>query len=361
MKKQLLHLNTRQLEIPHFIGVDLLGELGTFLNSMFPKHAVYVISDSNVFRLYSEITTKILSSHKCFREILFFPAGEESKSREQKALLEDILLERKAGRDTVLVAMGGGVTGDLVGYLAATLHRGVPLIHVPTSLLAMVDSSIGGKVGINHPAGKNLIGAFYQPQAVFTDISFLNTLPDEEFKNGMAEVIKYAVILDDELWDWLEQEAEVVLRKDLLVLERIIDRCVHLKIQVVEEDEKESNYRSILNFGHTLGHAIEKLSRFQIKHGFAVAKGMELAAKISQKYLGYPEERVERLLHLIKKYDLDRVDLKNYPTDALWDAMISDKKAREQQPRFTLMEQPGKPRLFYPLSKKELENVLQSE
>lgn len=199
MQTHILDLPSATRQIPCHVGENLWQPLREHLKTQFPKHAVYVIADSQVAEIYAPEAEQQLAAHPGFRGLLQFPAGEQSKCRAQKDALEDALLAQKAGRDTVLVAFGGGVTGDLVGYVAATLHRGVPLVHLPTTLLAMVDSSIGGKTGINHPAGKNLIGAFYQPDSIFCDVRFLKTLSTVEFLSGMAEVIKYAVIMDDEL------------------------------------------------------------------------------------------------------------------------------------------------------------------
>ncbi len=356
-----MRIKTQSHEIPFYVGQNLWETLSSYLQNNFPAHSIFVICDSNIANRYTATAEQYLKAHPFFREILVFPAGEQYKSRDQKDRLEDLLLLAKAGRDSVIIAMGGGVTGDLAGYVAATLLRGVPLIHLPTSLLAQVDSSIGGKVGINHATGKNLIGAFYQPQAVFCDVDFLNSLPNEEFYNGMAEVIKYAVILDEELWHWLETESDQILQRNVDVLKKIITRCIKLKINVVEADEKETGYRSILNFGHTVGHAIEKLTVYQVKHGFAIAAGMKIAAALSEKHLNYPPGYVKRLWQLIDRFQLNRVQPNQFSIDELWQCMVSDKKARRQIPRFTLMKSPKEPELFYPIEKQELENALTSQ
>lgn len=355
-----LSLDKQIRQVPYFIGNTLWQSLATFLSENFPSHAIYGFADEMIAEIYREIFEKALQSQPRFQRLVTFPAGEASKSRRQKDELEDLLLGEQAGRDTVLIAMGGGVTGDLVGFVAASLHRSVPLIHLPTSLLAQVDSSIGGKVGINHSSGKNLLGAFYHPAAVFCDIDFIASLPEADFLSGMAEVIKYAVTLDEELYGWLENESEAILRRDPEPLRRIIQRSVALKIAVVEADEKESNYRSILNFGHTIGHAIEKLSNFQVKHGFGVAEGMRHAAVLSHRLLEYPLKAVERLEKLLTIYDLNRVQAKDYPFEAIWTAICSDKKARLREPRFTLMKAPGEPALFQPVQKQELYHVIAS-
>lgn len=353
-----IHINTPTYEIPYFVGSDLWGTLTGFLKEHHPAHRIFLISDDHVADLHGQTARHHLQAHPGFQDVLTFPAGEASKSRQQKDRLEDRLLAARAGRDSLLIAMGGGVTGDLVGYVAATLHRGIPLVHLPTSLLAQVDSSIGGKVGINHAAGKNLIGAFYQPRAIFCEVNFLRTLPAEEFLNGMAEVIKYAAILDDELWDWLDQHTEALLNRDTALVQKVIARCAALKIAVVEADEKENGYRSILNFGHTVGHAIEQLSGYRIKHGFAIAAGMRVAARLSHRRLGYPTERLKRLEDTLASYHLNRVNPLDFPLDDIWNCILTDKKARDQKPRFSLINGANKPELFYPIQKQELENVL---
>ncbi len=352
-----LQLKTQYLKIPVVIGRQLWQQIRNFLEQEYPHHSVFVIADSQVADIYGSDVNDQLNSRTGYQGILSFPAGESSKSRHWKATLEDSLLSKKAGRDTVLLALGGGVTGDLVGFVAATLHRGVPLIQLPSSLLAQVDSSIGGKVGINSPAGKNLIGAFYQPAAVFADVELLKTLPQEEFLNGMAEVIKYGAILDDELSNILESEHQKILSKENQVLEHIISRCAQLKIQVVEKDEKESQFRSILNFGHTVGHAIEKLSNFQIKHGFAIASGMRVAARLSNLLVGYPELNVKQLVRLLDLYKLNNIEIGQFSIESIWQTILSDKKSRRQIPRFTLLEECGKPKLFYSVSKEQLERA----
>jgi 3-dehydroquinate synthase len=356
-----LRIKERSRITPTIIGCVLWEEaLPAFLKAKFSHHSLFVITDSNVFKIYGERVKLVLKKHQGFKKMLVFPAGEEQKTREEKARLEDELLAEKAGRDTVLLAMGGGVTGDLCGFIAASLHRGVPVIQVPTSLLAQVDSSIGGKTGVNHPAGINLIGAFHQPAAVFIDVDFLRTLPVEEYLNGMAEVIKIGVIFDKNFFQLLETEHEKILSRDPEILQQLITTCVELKIEVVEEDVEETGYRSVLNFGHTVGHAIERLSQYTIRHGYAVAAGMKVAAQLSHQILGYSKMHVNALSELLKIYDLNRVDLKAFSPEILWETMRLDKKARNQEPRFTLLKNTAEVQLFYPVCKKDFENALRS-
>lgn len=342
--------------VPYFAGFGLWRQLDGFLSEEYAAYKKIVIADENLAKLYSRSTDALGETY----EWLTFPAGEAEKSRERKATLEDELFKRGAGRDSVIIALGGGVTGDLVGYVAASFQRGIPLIQMPSSLLAQVDSSIGGKVGINHSAGKNLLGAFYHPAAIFADISLLRSLPDEELYNGMAEVIKYAVILDDRLWQILEDESAAILERDPEVLQKVITRCAKLKIDVVEKDEREGGLRSLLNWGHTVGHAIEKLSAYHVKHGFAIAAGMMVAAVLSRDLLGYPADRVNRLKKLLDTYHLSSVDPAAYSLEEIWNAIQTDKKARSGKPRFTLMAAPGQPELFYGIERQELENGLEA-
>ena len=214
-------------------------------------------------------------------DLISFPAGETSKSRRVRDEIEDGIIRLGAGRDTALVALGGGVVGDLVGFVAATFKRGIPCVQIPTTLVGMVDSAIGGKTGINHPAGKNLIGAFHQPAAVYIDVDHLKTLPARHYTSGLAEVIKYGVIADRALFSSLESHLERILRREPDLMARVIEACCRIKARVVSADPRESNRRKILNFGHTIGHAIETLSGFRLAHGEAVAIGMVAEARLA--------------------------------------------------------------------------------
>jgi 3-dehydroquinate synthase len=353
-----LNLNSPPDQVPIYIDFNIWNSLLATIQQNFPGKPIFFFTDRQILSLYEEEIAKHLVSLPGFRHLYSFPAGESSKSRQQKDELENLLLSENAGRDCLIIAMGGGVTGDLVGHVAANLYRGVSIIHLPTSLIAQVDSSIGGKVGINHPSGKNLLGSFFQPEAVFMGISFLKTLPPAEFSNGMAEVIKYAITLDNQLWDWLERDADLIMEKDLDLLEKIVARCVALKINVVEKDELEAHYRSILNFGHTVGHAIEQLSHYKIKHGFAIAMGMRVSTLLSHQLLGYPENNCKRLDKTLERYALKPLDISTFDREALWTVMKSDKKARNASPRFTLLDANNQPALFHQVSKKELNHAL---
>lgn len=344
--------------IPYVCGADIWGEAAEFVLERFPKHNVAIITDTNVAERYQSRLETLFGVHPRFAGVFAFEAGEASKSRAVKDELEDRLFAAMLGRDTVIIAVGGGVVGDLAGYLAATFHRGVPLVHLPTTLLAQVDSCIGGKTGINHSAGKNLIGAFYQPEAVFADITTLETLSDIEFYNGMAEVIKYAVSLDQDLWTYLEANEMAIKSRSRSVLSHVIARSAQLKMDIVQQDEKESGVRAILNFGHTAGHAFEALSNYQIAHGFGVASGMRVAVRLSADLLGYPEESVKRFDTLLERYHLKNDYSHRFSRDAVWHSLTMDKKSREGAPRFVLMRSPTEYVLSHAVEREAFEHAL---
>lgn len=247
------------------------------------------------FFIVTNPTVNRLFSLDVGAEKIIVPDSENSKSLKTAEAVYDELIRRGATRDSTIIAFGGGVIGDLAGFVAATYMRGISLVHVPTTLLAQVDSSIGGKTGINHRGAKNIIGAFYQPKLVLTDPEFLAKLPEREFVSGMAEVIKYGLIKDRELFGLLESNARKILERDKKLLEDVIFRCCRIKADIVSEDEKEAGKRMILNFGHTAGHAIESASGYKLKHGEAVSLGMIAAASISPIH-GEEKERIRNLL-----------------------------------------------------------------
>jgi len=254
-----------------------------------------------------------------------------------KEQLEDRLFSLGCSRDTVIVAFGGGVTGDLSGFVAATYMRGVPFIQIPTTLLSQVDSSIGGKVGVDHPTGKNLIGAFYPPEKVYIDIDLLNTLPREELINGIAEIIKASIIKDKTLFEYLEKNIEKVINLEDKFIENAIISSLKVKAKVVELDEKESGLRKILNFGHTIGHAIELLSDFKIPHGRAVGIGMVVETLISEKIDLLNSKDKDRILKLIDKSELLVSPFKFSP-DEIIKKTILDKKSRKGVVEYSLVK-----------------------
>jgi 3-dehydroquinate synthase len=321
-----------------------LDELGAQMERLRTGRKTVVITNPTVNRLYGKRALASLAAAGFTAMPVEVPDGEQAKSLDWANAIYTALLINAFDRRSPLVALGGGVVGDLTGFAAATYMRGVPFIQVPTTLLAMVDSSVGGKTGVNHPMGKNMIGAFHQPMLVLMDIDVLRTLPREEFLAGMAEVIKYGVIRDPGLFDYLERHRDAVLAQEHGALQHIIGRSCEIKADVVARDEREGGLRAILNYGHTVGHAVELLENYTRRHGEAVAIGMAFAARFAQRSglcdASVPE-RVERLLHA---YGLPAglAALKQRPTvTQLLDAIQVDKKAEGGKVRFVLPRKIG--------------------
>lgn len=276
------------------------------------------------------------------------PAGEETKCQAELGRLYDALYELAADRNTAVVAVGGGVVGDLAGFAAASYNRGLPLLMVPTSLLAMVDSSVGGKTGVNHPKGKNLIGAFHQPAGVWIDTAFLDTLPDREFRSGLAEVVKYGVILDAPFFEYLETHAAAVLTRDAEALLHVVGRSCRLKADVVEQDEREeTGLRAALNYGHTFAHAFETVGGYGgWLHGEAVAAGMVCAAALAERHGLISPELGRRQFALLTAFGLPTASKREWPVDDLIAVMRRDKKAAGGRMRFILPTTLGAVKLF---------------
>ena len=287
-----------------------------------------VISNPTVSALYGAAAMDSLEAAG-FRAVLIeIPDGEEYKNSATLNQVYDALLAAGIDRSSFVVALGGGVVGDLAGYAAATWLRGIPFVQVPTTLLSQVDSSVGGKTGIDHPLGKNLIGAFYQPRLVLIDVATLNTLDVRQFRAGLAEVVKYGVIIDLPFFEYLESNIDAILAMDPDALVDIIRRSCELKAQVVELDEKESGLRAVLNYGHTLGHAFESLSGYcGMVHGEAVAIGMALAARVSEALGFCSQEEIARIVALIKHCGLS-ITVPAFDRQKLLDSIATDKKAK---------------------------------
>jgi 3-dehydroquinate synthase len=295
-----------------------------------------VITDSHVAKLYGQHLVARCHDAKLQAELFEFPAGESNKTRETWAALCDRMLAVHLGRDSAVVALGGGVVGDVAGFVAATYLRGIPCIQVPTTLLAMIDSSIGGKTGVDVPAGKNLLGAFHQPRLVVADPDVLGSLPAPQLAAGMAEAVKHGVIADRRYFDALEQEHRAVSAREPEALARVVRRSVEIKAEVVGADEREAGRRAILNFGHTVAHAIEATSKFATLHGEAVAIGMAYEARIAE-LLGIAEPgTADRLHRLLERYALPLALPPSATVDDLIAAMRLDKKARDGVVRFAL-------------------------
>ncbi|MCI0569014.1 MAG: 3-dehydroquinate synthase [Acidobacteria bacterium] len=267
---------------PVFVGSGILRHLPRILRRFAPAHRYFLITDSTVARLHGRAVHSALRKSGLRADFLMVAAGERSKTRESKARLEDRMLALGGGRDSAVIAIGGGMVGDLAGFTAATYLRGIPFVAVPTTLLAMVDAALGGKTAVDHPRGKNLIGAFHHPKAVLADVQALRTLSEREYRSGLAEVVKTAVVGDAALFRRLERSTATILSRHPEALAEVITACCRLKARVVAADEREAGLRVILNFGHTLGHALEHLSRYRLAHGEAVAIGMVLEARAAE-------------------------------------------------------------------------------
>ncbi|MEX0611121.1 MAG: 3-dehydroquinate synthase [Pirellulales bacterium] len=299
-------------------------------------HAV-IITDTNVDELYSEAVAEPLQEAGAQVDILSVEPGEQSKSPEVAEELWEQLLDQGADRQTVVVALGGGVVGDLAGFVAATFGRGLRFVQIPTTLLAQVDSSVGGKVGINLPGGKNMVGAFWQPRGVLIDVDVLGTLPEREYRAGLAEVVKYGVIQDAEFFAYLEANVDPINARDAGVLSHIVQRCCRLKADVVEQDEREeTGLRSILNYGHTFCHAFEAATDYQqLLHGEGVAIGFMCAARLAQRLGRVDAAFTERQRRLLEAFTLP-LEVPDVEHDELIELMYRDKKVERGRMRFVL-------------------------
>lgn len=327
---------------PIIIKNGVLREIGSQLAATPVGRRYFVISDDRVASLHGDPLMAGLQAASQQAELLTFPHGEENKHLGTVAALSSQLAARGADRKDALIALGGGVTGDIVGFLAAIYMRGIPFVQVPTTLLSQVDSSVGGKTGVDIPEGKNLIGAFYQPKAVFIDSGVLQTLPYAELLNGLAEVIKYGVIYDADFFHRLERQREDILACDLTVLEEIIARCCEIKAAVVAADEKESDLRRILNFGHTIGHAVEGASGYIIAHGMAVAIGMAAVANLAVRKGLLGKDDADRLVKLMEDYGMPTVIPAELDRGKIRQYLKTDKKAVGGRPFFVLPTAIGK-------------------
>jgi len=325
---------------PINIGGGLLSQ-ATLLKNYLPRNRAAIITNTTVAPLYLEALNKMLNTIGAESVSIILPDGEEYKHSETLNTIYDALLTQRCERSTPLIALGGGVIGDMAGFAAATYLRGVPFIQIPTTLLAQVDSSVGGKTGINHALGKNMIGAFYQPQLVLADTDTLNTLPDNEFSAGLAEVIKYGLIRDLPFLEWLEQNMERLLARDTAALQYAIARSCENKAEVVAADERESGERALLNLGHTFGHAIESgMGYGNWLHGEGVAAGTIMAVDLSQRLGWISGDDVMRVRKLFERARLPVV-APDLGVEKYLDLMGLDKKVEGGKIRFVLLRELG--------------------
>ena len=324
------------------IGSGNLKDIGESLGRFDFSKTVAVVSNPTVFNLYGHALTRSLheAGFSCLEIIL--PDGEEFKNLSSIEIIYERLLQARFGRQSVLIALGGGVIGDITGFAASTYMRGIDFIQVPTTLLAQVDSSVGGKTGVNHPLGKNMIGTFWQPRLVWIDISTLHSLSRKDFLAGIAEIIKYGIIWDSALFDFLEQKRESVLSLNPDDLVHIIRRSCEIKADVVSRDEREAGLRAILNYGHTVGHALETATGYSsFLHGEAIAIGMHGAAVLAQELGLIGQDEVARIRRLIKNYGLPYAIPRGTDLSKLFESMKLDKKAVSGNLKFVLPEKIG--------------------
>lgn len=340
------HTHHERIDVPHgqgqypvYIGHGLITQPSVWTAHL--SNQVLVITEDHVALHYQAAIEQALSG-LCSFEVMSVPAGEESKSVAQWSAILDRLVSMNAQRDVTVIALGGGVVGDLAGFAAASYMRGVGIIQIPTTLLAQVDAAIGGKTAINHPMGKNLIGAFHAPEAVIIDPATLATLPDRDYRAGLAEVIKYGAIGDLAFFEWLEAHADALNQRDETALKTTVHTSVEAKKSVVVRDEKESGERALLNFGHTFAHALEALTDYStLRHGEAVAIGMVLAARLSERLGQVPSGTTERIKALIERVGLPSERPASHSPAQIIERMRLDKKNKDNTIRLVLLKALG--------------------
>lgn len=343
------------------ISAGSLARLGEFARERCRGRSALVVTDAHA-QMHALAANDSLRAAGFHTALVVRPAGETHKTLEGAATLYDALVDLPADRRSVVVAVGGGVIGDLAGFAAATYARGISLLMVPTTLLAMVDSSVGGKVGVNHPRAKNMIGAFHQPVGVFIDIKVLETLPDREFRSGLAEVVKYGVILDAAFFEFLEHARDRILRRDPEAIQAIVRRSCELKAQVVEKDEREeTDIRAKLNYGHTFAHAFETAGGYSHwLHGEAVAAGMVCASRLAERRDLIGSDLTRRQVELLSAFSLPLAPEKSWGQNELIATMRKDKKAMHGRMRFILPTRLGEVALFDDVPEEDVRAVLET-
>lgn len=344
------------------IGPKLLSRLGAECAKLGLGRRCAIISDSNVAPKYAKAAQRSLIAAGFDSFLITVPAGETAKSLKSVQACYDQLAAHRLERSSFIVALGGGVVGDLAGFVAATYLRGIAFVQVPTTLLAHVDSSVGGKVGVNLKAGKNLVGAFHQPRLVLCDLDALKTLPPREFRAGLAEIIKYGIIYHAALFARLERDMPRLLKKEPKILAEVVARCCEIKADVVGQDETESGLRAILNYGHTIGHAIEAISGYgKYLHGEAISIGQVAASKLSNRLLGFSEDEITRVTNLFRAAGLPtKIKFNRAQLARLCAAMKLDKKVSAGEIKFVLARKIGKVEFGQKVPMALVEEILQS-
>lgn len=357
MKKIRVKLAERSYDIS--IGTNILNKIGKNLRSFNLSQKIAIVSNTTVFSLYGKSVLDSVKKAGFETVTVIIPDGEKYKDLLWLQRIYNDLLAYKLDRSSALIALGGGVIGDITGFAASTYMRGISYIQVPTTLLAQVDSSVGGKTGVNHKLGKNMIGTFWQPRLVWIDVDTLKTLPKRELLAGLAEIIKYGVIYDKNLFSTLKKNRDRVLRLDKKILTHIIKRSCEIKSEVVSRDERESGLRSILNYGHTIGHAIETATDYrQYLHGEAISIGMCFEARLSQKLNLIDKEDVSRIRELIESFGLPSTVPKDIDINRMILSMQLDKKAVAGTLTFILPEKIGKVNIYKGVTEKLIKEIL---
>jgi 3-dehydroquinate synthase len=344
MKVMKLHLKSGEsLSYDISIGYDVRRGICRSVRELDIARRYVIITDANVAAIYGGMLLEELQEAGMTVDLIEFPAGEASKNIHTALSVVRQLLKLGVDRKSALIAFGGGVVGDLTGFVASLYMRSLPYLQIPTTLVAQVDSSIGGKTAIDLEEGKNLLGTFYQPRAVLTDPVFLSTLPEEEFGNGLAEIVKYGIIAQETFFKLLEDEMEAVIKREPNVLAKVIETSCGIKKGLVEIDEKDQGPRRFLNFGHTLGHALEAASGYALSHGKGVSLGMMAAVRLSEKICGFPSVQRQRVENLIGKAGLPTTIPGEISTDLIISKLTMDKKKAGKTINFVLLKKIGEP------------------
>ncbi|HQL00043.1 MAG TPA: 3-dehydroquinate synthase [Smithellaceae bacterium] len=325
------------------IGAGITDRIVLLIAKTFKASHYVVVTDSNVKRLHAPALIDAMTQAGLNVSLIDFPAGESQKTLDTAVEVVGKLLALGADRSTVLIALGGGVVGDLTGFVASVYMRSIPYVQVPTTLVGQVDSAVGGKTAVDLAQGKNLVGAFYQPKAVYADVKYLETLPDAEFRNGLAEIIKYGIIEDTALFGKLEARIDDVGGKDTAFLTGVVEACLRIKKSIVEIDEHEQGLRRILNYGHTLGHALEAVSGYRLSHGEGVALGMIAAARLSEKMHYLPAQETRRIEALVERAGLPVRIPADFAAPEILARLKMDKKKKDGAVRFVLLKKIGMP------------------
>jgi len=354
-----IKINLPENPYSFYLGENIFDKLDKFISKNYPAHSIFVVADKTVYKLYKLRVDSFLKSIKNKSNKFILTAREENKSFESLKKIHSSLIKNNFGRDTLLVAVGGGIIGDIAGFAAATFMRGIPFAQVPTTLLAMVDSSVGGKTGINFDHTKNIIGAFYQPGFIYADTAFLNTLPKKEFICGLGEIVKYAFLTDNNFFNFLTRNFEKAINYDTNVLNRLIKNSVAYKGSVVAEDEKESGLRKMLNLGHTFAHALEVEQDHNIKHGEAVIFGLACALYTSKEIGILTPDKFEKYFNLMHKFQ-DLITISSFDKSKIYNIMLRDKKNLQGKVKFVLLSGIGNILLNVEVDKKVVYSSLEA-